>query len=264
MAIPLVPKLLRAHLAELAENDERHDGRSRWEARDTELEIGVLPRAEGSAKVRIGNTIVYAGVKFQVMTPYPDRPNQGGLMCSAEVRPVAGPNWDPGPPSPESIELGRVVDRGIRESGCIDVDDLCIIPGEKAWQVILDLFAISDDGNLFDAFALAGIAAMRTAIIPQKRFEIGAEDRPLIVSKTPIMCSYQKVGGRFVYDADGKEELGGDERIHITLGDDGHVHSLQKGLRGIFTDDEFSEIMEQAQSRCKDLREMVNKAEEAG
>ena len=264
MAIPLVPKLLRAHLAELAENDERHDGRSRWEARDTELEIGVLPRAEGSAKVRIGNTIVYAGVKFQVMTPYPDRPNQGGLMCSAEVRPVAGPNWEPGPPSPESIELGRVVDRGIRESGCIDVDDLCIIPGEKAWQVILDLFAISDDGNLFDAFALAGIAAMRTAIIPQKRFEIGAEDRPLIVSKTPIMCSYQKVGGRFVYDADGKEELGGDERIHITLGDDGHVHSLQKGLRGIFTDDEFSEIMEQVQSRCKDLREMVNKAEEAG
>ena len=264
MAIPLVPKLLRAHLAELAENDERHDGRSRWEARDTELEIGVLPRAEGSAKVRIGNTIVYAGVKFQVMTPYPDRPNQGGLMCSAEVRPVAGPNWEPGPPSPESIELGRVVDRGIRESGCIDVDDLCIIPGEKAWQVILDLFGISDDGNLFDAFALAGIAAMRTAIIPQKRFEIGAEDRPLIVSKTPIMCSYQKVGGRFVYDADGKEELGGDERIHITLGDDGHVHSLQKGLRGIFTDDEFSEIMEQAQSRCKDLREMVNKAEEAG
>ena len=264
MAIPLVPKLLRAHLAELAENDERHDGRSRWEARDTELEIGVLPRAEGSAKVRIGNTIVYAGVKFQVMTPYPDRPNQGGLMCSAEVRPVAGPNWEPGPPSPESIELGRVVDRGIRESGCIDVDDLCIIPGEKVWQVILDLFAISDDGNLFDAFALAGVAAMRTAVIPEKRFEIGTEDRPLNISKTPIMCSYQKVGGRFVYDADGKEELGGDERIHITLGDDGHVHSLQKGLRGIFTEDEFAEIMEQAQSRCKALREMVNKAEEAG
>ena len=174
MAIPLVPKLLRADLSELAENDERHDGRGRWEARDTELEIGVLPRAEGSAKVRIGNTIVYAGVKFQVMTPYPDRPNQGGLMCSAEVRPVAGPNWEPGPPSPESIELGRVVDRGIRESGCIDVDDLCIIPGEKVWQVILDLFAISDDGNLFDAFALAGVAAMRTAVIPEKRFEIGA------------------------------------------------------------------------------------------
>ena len=105
MAIPLVPQLLRAHLAELAENDQRHDGRARWDSRETELELGVLQNAEGSAKVRMGDTIVYAGVKFQIMTPYPDRPNQGGLMCSAEIRPVAGRNWEPGPPSPESIAV---------------------------------------------------------------------------------------------------------------------------------------------------------------
>ena len=178
-------------------------------------------------------------------------------MCSCEVRSIAGRHWENGPPSPQSIELGRVVDRGIRESGCIDVDDLCIIPGEKAWQVILDLHAISDDGNLFDAFALAGIAALRNATIPAERFEIG-EDTPLKVSKTPIMCSYHKVGGRFVYDASYREELGGDERIHITLGDDDHVHSLQKGLKGIFTADEFAEIMEHAKSRCSELRDMVN------
>ena len=160
MSIPLVPKLLRAHLTELAENDKRIDERGQWDSRNLEIQHSVLPRAEGSAKVRIGDTIVYAGVKFQIMTPYEDRPNQGGLMCSAEVRPLAGRKYEPGPPSAESIELGRVVDRGIRESGCIDVDSLCIIPGEKAWQVILDLFAISDDGNLFDAFAIAGIVAL--------------------------------------------------------------------------------------------------------
>ena len=80
----------------------------------------------------MGDTIVLAGVKFQIMTPIQIDPTKCGLMCSAEVRPVAGRNWESGPPSPESIELGRVVDRGIRESGCIDVDSLCIIPGEKA------------------------------------------------------------------------------------------------------------------------------------
>jgi len=257
MAIPLVPKLLRAHLAELAAEDQRHDGRGRFAGRDTELEINCLQRAEGSAMVSMGDTIVYAGVKFQIMTPYPDRPNQGGLMCSAEVRPVAGRNWEPGPPSPESIELGRVVDRGIRESGCINTEDLCLIPGEKAWQVILDLFAISDDGNLFDAFALAGIAALKSAVVPAERFGVG-EDRPLGVAKTPVMCSYHKVGGRFVYDADKREELGGDERIHITLGDDDHVHSLQKGLKGIFTAAEFAEIMDQARSRCAELRNLID------
>ena len=205
----------------------------------------------------MGDTIVFAGVKFQIMQPYPDRPNQGGLMCSAEVRPIAGRHWEAGPPSPESIELGRVVDRGIRESGCIDVDSLCIIPGEKAWQVILDLFAISDDGNLFDAFALAGIAALRNATIPAERFEVG-EDSALELSKTPIMCSYHRVGGRFVYDANSREELGGDERIHITLGDDDNVHSLQKGLKGIFTADEFAEIMGHARDRTKELRKLIN------
>ena len=257
MTIPIVPKLLRSHLEELAANDSRIDGRGRWEGRELEIEHSVLPRAEGSARVRMGDTIVFAGVKFQIMQPYPARPNQGGLMCSAEVRPIAGRHWEAGPPSPESIELGRVVDRGIRESGCIDVDSLCIFPGEKAWQVILDLFAISDDGNLFDAIALAGIAALRNATIPAERFEVG-EDSALELSKTPIMCSYHRVGGRFVYDANSREELGGDERIHITLGDDDNVHSLQKGLKGIFTADEFAEIMGHARDRTKELRKLIN------
>ena len=257
MSIPIVPKLLRAHLSDLSANNARIDGRSQWEGRNLLVEHSILPRAEGSARVRMGDTIVLAGVKFQIMQPYPDRPNQGGLMCSADVRPIAGRNWEAGPPSPEAIELGRVVDRGIRESGCIDVDSLCIIPGEKAWQVILDLFAVSDDGNLFDAFALAGIAALRNATVPAERFEVG-EDYALPVSKTPIMCSYHKVGGRFVYDACSREELGGDERIHITLGDDDNVHSLQKGLKGIFSPEEFSEIMTNARERTKELRKIVD------
>ncbi|MAN22325.1 MAG: RNA-binding protein, partial [Euryarchaeota archaeon] len=114
MSIPLVPELLRSHLEKLAAADARIDGRGRFEPRETTLETGILGNAEGSARVQMGNTIVLAGVKFQLMTPYPDRPTQGGLMCSAEVRPVAGRGWEAGPPSAESIELGRVVDRGIR------------------------------------------------------------------------------------------------------------------------------------------------------
>ena len=118
-------------------------------------------------------------------------------------------------------------------------------------------FAISDDGNLFDAFALAGITALRNATVPAERFEVG-EDYQLSVSKTPIMCSYHRVGGRFVFDATAREELGGDERIHITLGDDNNVHSLQKGLKGIFSADEFTEIMDNAIERTEKLRKIVD------
>ncbi len=257
MAQPLVPELLRAHLAELASRDQRADGRGQWEGRELSVEVGVLDRAEGSAKVQMGDTIVFCGIKFQLQTPYPDRPDEGGLMTSAELRPLAGRHIEPGPPSPESIEIGRVVDRGIRESGCIDTKDLCIIPGEKVWQVIIDCFAISDDGNLFDAFGLAAIAALHNATLPGERFDVG-EDKKLPVNKTPIMCSFQKVGGRFVYDSNREEEVGGDERIHITLGEDDHVHSLQKGLKGVFSASEFVEIMDAAKQRCAELRKIVD------
>ncbi len=61
-------------------------------------------------------------------------------------------------------------------------------------------------------------------------------------------------------DASAAEELGGDERIHITLGDDGHLHSLQKGLKGVFSPAEFAEILEVSQNQCDVLRKMVESA----
>ena len=61
-----------------------------------------------------------------------------------------------------------------------------------------------------------------------------------------------------MFDATAREELGGDERIHITLGDDNNVHSLQKGLKGIFSADEFTEIMENAIERTAKLRKIVD------
>ena len=96
--VELVPSLLRQELARLAEEDNRIDGRGRWDARDVSLETDCLYNAEGSAKVVIGGTVVYAGVKFELRTPWPDRPTQGSLMCGAELRPVAGRKYEPGPP----------------------------------------------------------------------------------------------------------------------------------------------------------------------
>ena len=62
MSIPLVPQLLRSHLKELADNDQRLDGRTQYQGRELELEVNVLANAEGSARVRMGDTIVFAGV----------------------------------------------------------------------------------------------------------------------------------------------------------------------------------------------------------
>ena len=71
---------------------------------------------------------------------------------------VAGRKYEPVLHLPNRIELSRVVDRGIRESGCIDMESLCIVPGEKVWGVMIDIHVLSDQGNIFDACGLAAIA----------------------------------------------------------------------------------------------------------
>ena len=143
------------------------------------------------------------------------------------------------------------------------MEALCILPGEKVWNVNLDCHVLSDRGNLFDACGLAAITALRSAILPAGRFDVG-EDGPLPVAKTPIICTYQRVGGRFVYDPDHEEELAGDERLCITLGDNGHLHSLQKGLTGALTSDEFDEMFDHAQKRTTELRNLIDEVVAVG
>ena len=67
--VELVPALLRQELARLAADDQRLDGRGRWESREVSLETDCLYNAEGSAKVVIGGTVVYAGVSLNFERP---------------------------------------------------------------------------------------------------------------------------------------------------------------------------------------------------
>ena len=65
--VELVPSLLRQELARLAEESERIDGRGQWDTREVSLETNCLYNAEGSAKVVMGGTVVYAGVKLSLI-----------------------------------------------------------------------------------------------------------------------------------------------------------------------------------------------------
>jgi exosome complex component RRP42 len=62
-----------------------------------------------------------------------------------------------------AIELPRLVDRAIRESGMIDFKKLVVVPKEKVWTVIIDIYSSYDDGNLFDAATIAAVLALKKA-----------------------------------------------------------------------------------------------------
>ncbi len=98
----------------------------------------------------LGATRVLAGVKLMLDEPMEDTPNQGNLVVSAELLPLASATYESGPPSPEAIEFARVVDRGIRHGNCVNLESL-FVEEEKAWTVYVDLYVLNYNGNLFDA-----------------------------------------------------------------------------------------------------------------
>jgi len=122
---------------------ERIDGRDLWEYRDWTVKSDVIASAEGSAEVTLGETKVITGLKYDVGTPFPDLPDEGVCTFMAELLPLASPLFERGPPGNQSIELARVVDRGIRHADCVQTKKLCIKENEAVYILFVDIYVIN-------------------------------------------------------------------------------------------------------------------------
>jgi len=166
----IIPAIKKDYITKLAEQGKRIDGRTFDQYRTIEIETKVVNKAEGSARVKIGNTQVLVGIKMDLGEPFPDTPDCGVLSTTAEFVPLASPDFESGPPREDAIELARVVDRGVRESEVVDIKKLVITAGEKVWIVFIDIHILDYDGNLFDGASLGALAALSTTKIPILRF----------------------------------------------------------------------------------------------
>jgi len=255
----LTASIKRDYLENLAKDGKRADGRKFDQFREIEIETGVVLKAEGSAKVKIGKTQVMAGIKMDVGEPYPDTPDTGVMSTAAELIPMASPDFEAGPPREDAIELARVVDRGIRESEIIDVEKLCVEPGEKVWIVFIDLHILDYDGNLFDAASLAALAALMTTKVPAERFELG-EDYPLPLKEPPISCTSVKFNGVTVMDPSLDEEQIAEVRLTVATDTKGDIRAMQKGLNGSFSVDEIKKVIKASIDNGKKIREQLYKS----
>ncbi len=246
------------YLLRLAEEKKRIDGRKFDEYRPIEIEEKVIRMAEGSARVKIGNTMVLAGIKMDVGEPYPDSPDKGVLTTIAELIPLASPNFEAGPPRENAIELARVVDRGIRESETIQLEKLCIEEGEKVWIVFVDLHILDYDGNLFDDCSLAALVALRNAMVPNERFGYG-KDEPLPLREPPISCTFVKYDDTIVIDPCLDEEEVAEARMTIATDENGDIRAMQKGLEGSFTIEEIKKMVKLAKTNGKKIRKILEK-----
>lgn len=254
---------INEYLAKAVSQGNRFDGRKSDEYREIIVETGMTEGAEGSARVKIGDTEVIAGVKLSIETPYPDTPEDGNLMVNQELLPLSSPDFEAGPPSDPAVEMARIVDRGIREAKALDTKALCIKKGEKVWMVSIDIVSVNDAGNLIDASALAAVAALKNARMPKVEDgvinykELTKEKLPLKADRLPVTVTIHKIGKSLVADPTSEEEAASQARLSAAIMQDGNLVALQKGGAAPLSLEEIEKMLELALKKSKELARKV-------
>ena len=264
-----LPNINKRKIVSLLKDGKRLDGRGLFEYRDIEIETGVSINAEGSSRVRIGKTEVIVGVKMDTQEPYPDHEDEGTMVTGMEFSPLSGERYESGPPQMDSIEVARVVDRGIRESGFIDWKKLCIKEGERVWSILIDIYCINDDGNVLDASALGAVAALKVAKFPvydekTEKVKFGEfTDKSIpLTDSLPLTFTFNKIGNSLILDPNREEEDAVDARLIISVSSpkkDKIINSMQKGGITPITIDEMNKIIEQCEKSYDEIFPIVEK-----
>ena len=255
-------KLEQKTVHEIIVKGKRIDERGPLDYRPLTIMLGTVEKANGSAQVYLGKTKVLAGVKIQTGTPFEDTPNEGILTVNAEFVPLAFPTFETGPPDEDSIELARVVDRGIRESKAIDLQKLCIEPGKKVFVVFVDIYILDHDGNLIDAAGMAALGALVSATMQEyevKGGEVRYKDSKMAVpmQNYPVPITSAKIGNTIVVDPCLEEEQVMSCRLTVTTDKNDNVCAMQKGGLGIFTPEEIKQIVSSSIQKSRELREKI-------
>lgn len=255
----------KAHIINALKQHVRPDGRKCDEYRNVEIITGVVKTAEGSAKVKIGNTEVIAGVKMAIEKPYPDTSDQGNFMVNVELLPLSNPEFETGAPGNEAIELARVTDRGIRESKAIDSKKLCIEEGKAVWSVGVDICTLNDEGNLFDACSIATVAALKDAKYPhidtvngEPKIDYSKKtDKKLPIKNLPVSITIYKIADSLIVDPSSVEEQIYDARLSVAIDEDETLCAMQKGGDGALSVQEIEQMIDLAAKKSKELFKLM-------
>jgi exosome complex component RRP42 len=265
----IVEHLRKQQMWDSISKGKRLDGRALDEIRPIEIEVGLIKKANGSARVKLGNSEVVAGVKVETGEPFEGLENKGALILSAEVLPTASPYIEPGPPDEETVELARVVDRGIRESEMLDLSKLALIPGEIVYVIFVDCSVINADGNLFDATSYAAVSALMNSKLPvfeirdRKAVDTGEKQNPPLTT-VPVSITAVRIGESVILDPTAEEEACMDARITITTNSDQNFAAMQKGSTGAFTVEQLKRAAATARIKGEEIRAKLRESTKAG
>lgn len=201
------------------QEDFRSDGRSNIDYRPMELETDVVSHASGSARLRLANTDILVGIKTEIDTPKPDKPDMGKIEFFVDCSANATPEFEGRGGENLASSISNTMQRAYHSSQAFDLKQLCIVEGKQCWKLYVDILILECGGNLFDAVSLATKAALFNTRIPLVKallmdggnVDLQLSDDPydfkfLDVGSAPLLVTLCKIGEKCVVDPSAEEE----------------------------------------------------------
>ncbi|MFX1238269.1 MAG: RNA-binding protein [Promethearchaeota archaeon] len=257
----VISAIERKYVSDNLKKDKRIDGRDLWEYRDINIKAALIKSAEGSSDVSLGESRIISGLKYEIGAPFPDTPDEGVCTVMAELLPIASPLFERGPPNEQSIELARVVDRGIRHADCVQTKKLCIKKDEAVYILFVDMYVMNYGGNLIDCGGIGSLVSLISSHIPEGKIN---DDGALewtgnyltgkdIVNELPFAITFGKIDNIIFLDPNLSEELICDGKLTISVSEN-KVTSMQKSGAATFSMEEIKMLTRKAMEKGKILR----------
>lgn len=136
------------------------------------MDIG-FGRDYGSCTVSIGNSKVITQVSAYVGEPKLTRPSEGIIKIRVDLSMLGRANYDTSKNSDECVQLSRLLQKGIQDARCIDLESLCIIGGQKVWHIQVDISILNHEGNIIQAASMSALSALAHFRRPEVTVEDG-------------------------------------------------------------------------------------------
>uniref|UniRef100_A0A673G5I5 Exosome complex component RRP45 n=1 Tax=Sinocyclocheilus rhinocerous TaxID=307959 RepID=A0A673G5I5_9TELE len=258
----------RRFLLKAIEEKKRLDGRQTYDYRNIKITFGT---DYGCCIVELGRTRVLCQVSCELVPPKDSRPTEGIMFFNLELSPMASPAFEPNRQSELLVMLNRQLERCLRNSKCIDTESLCVVSGEKVWQIRVDVHVLNHDGNLMDAASIAAISALShfrrpdvaiqgrdiTVFSPEERDPI-----PLSIYHMPICVSFAFFlqGSYLLVDPCEREERVKDGLLVIAMNKHREICSIQSSGGIMLLKDQVLRCSKIASVKVSEITELINKA----
>ncbi|XP_051783616.1 exosome complex component RRP45 isoform X2 [Erpetoichthys calabaricus] len=169
------------------------------------------------------------------------------------------------------VKLNRLLERCFRNSKCIDTESLCVVSGEKVWQIRVDLHLLNHDGNIMDAASIAAITALchfrrpDVSVIGEEVTVYSVDERdpvPLCIHHMPICVSFSffQQGTFLLVDPNEREEKVMDGLLVIAMNKHREICTIQSSGGIMLLKEQVLRCSQIAGVKVTEITELIQKA----